>query len=290
MIEFTQMKKNTLRYFNLINKVWYFPLVLTLGLFLFTIFQINGSSMGIYHNILYNGQKDPNVILGSPRAIRSDEFVVNTQMSISQYNNHFKQLNPSVGNGENVSVILDAPYKDWSELFKPHNLPFFVLPFGMAFAMKWWLMAYFFLLSCYFFILIFLPKKYLLASLLSIAFFFSPFIQWWYQFLTLGSIYYSLFICILFVYLINSKNKLTTILTSIGIGYLLVCFALIFYPPFQIPCLFAVAIFCLGYLLQKFDFKQNKLLLKKLFYLFLSFLISLILVIGVFHVSIISQL
>ena len=74
-----------------------------------------------------------------------------------------------------MSMAIDVPYKDWSELFKPHNLVFFVLPFDNAFAFKWWVMSYLLLLSCYFFILALLPKKKFLAVTISLALLFSPF-------------------------------------------------------------------------------------------------------------------
>src|SRR3546814_4076929 len=59
---------------------------------------------------------------------------------------------------------------------------FLLLPFGYAFAFKWWLMGFLLILSCYFFALALMPKRQGFAVGLSLALFFSPFVQWWYQY------------------------------------------------------------------------------------------------------------
>src|SRR2546428_9953599 len=114
----------------LIKSVWLFPVVLTFVLILLTTLGINGSSIGVY-NTYFNGNnaKDPAHIRGNSRSLRSDEWIVQTQMSIAQSNNTFERHNPNIGNGQDMSIIIDAPYKEWSEAFKPHNWAFFILPF-----------------------------------------------------------------------------------------------------------------------------------------------------------------
>ncbi len=119
-----EAKSHKKRYSKLINSVWIFPAILTLLLIVFTVFKISGSSIGIYQNYFYPGQKDNNLIAGTPQSIRSDEFLNNTQMTIAQSKNHFAQINKNLGYGENMSLVEDSPYKSWSELFKPHNSAF----------------------------------------------------------------------------------------------------------------------------------------------------------------------
>ena len=247
------------------NSIWFFPATLTVLLVIMTAFKISGSSIGVYYPYFYgNKTKDPSLLLNRPRTIRSDEWLTNTQLTIAQKNDGYKKVNQNVGNGENTSIILDVPNKDWSTFFKPQNLVFFVLPFEYAFALKWWLMGYLLILSCYFFMLFLMPRRRLLAALVGLGLFFSPFIQWWYQYITLAPIYYSLFTSLAFMALVRTKNKKTILLLGLAITYLLVCFALVQYPPFQIACALAAVFFLIGYLLEQKHTINKKDLLPKI--------------------------
>jgi hypothetical protein len=271
------------RLIGLVHSVWFFPLILTIALLVATVLRINGSSLGEYYSYFNGGLKNPNLLLDIPRPIRSDEFVVNTQMTIAQKNDNFARINKNIGNGEDMSMVIDAPYKDWSELFKPHNLVFFVLPFDNAFAFKWWVMGYLLVLSCYFFILALLPKKKFLAVTISLALLFSPFVQWWYQYITLGPIYYSLFIATAVIYLLRAKGKLRSWLWGLLIAYLTVCFALVLYPPFQIACALAVGAFLVGYILEQLYSFPVKELLKKIVILVAAGFVAGIVVLAFFE-------
>src|SRR5258708_6734142 len=164
----TAKKKNVL--LAITKSIWLFPIICTVVILLLTAFKISGSSIGVYNNILYGpSHKDSNLLLNKPREIRSDEWVWNSQMIMAQASNHFNRINPYIGHGQDMSVIIDVPYKDWSAVFRPQNLVFFALPFQYAFALKWWIMAYLLVLSCYFFVLFFFPKKRLMAAAISLA-------------------------------------------------------------------------------------------------------------------------
>ncbi|HSW85276.1 MAG TPA: hypothetical protein VLF79_01515 [Candidatus Saccharimonadales bacterium] len=190
------------------------------------------------------------MITGIPRTIRSDEWLSNTQIEIAQKNAGYPKVNHNIGNGEDTSLILDVPYKDWSILFKPHNLVFFVLPFDHAFAFKWWLLGYLLIISIYFFCLYLIPKRRIFASIVALTVFFSPFVQWWYQYITLASIYYTIFLLLTFMHFLKSRNKKNSMLLALLMTYLLVCFALIQYPAFQIPCIVVALFFVVGYIFE----------------------------------------
>ncbi|MFF4881157.1 hypothetical protein [Micromonospora sp. NPDC000668] len=235
-----------------VRGIWFFPALLAVLLTLLTVLQISGSSMGVYQSMLYGSQPDANLLLNEPQLIRSDEWIVNTQLTIAQDAAGYPRINPNIGQGADVSVVVDVPYKEWSTAFKPHNLAFLVLPLDYAFALKWWLIALLLILSGYCFVLVLIPGQYWLAAGLSLTLFFSPFVQWWYQYNTLAPLYYALFIATVFVLLLRSKRLLTTIAWAVLLAYLLTCFALILYPPFQIPCALALAIFCVGHLVERY--------------------------------------
>lgn len=243
-----------MRLFNAFKKsVWIFPSIVFVIFFLLVIFKINGSSIGVYHDMLSSpGTRDNALIAGKPLPIRSDEWIVTTQMIIGQKATNYQSTNQNIGQGENANIMLDVPTRNWSQIFRPHNWAFLVMPFDNAFAYRWWFPAIILMLATYFLALKFLPKQRLLATFIAISFFFSGFIQWWYIGSTLNCLAYPLLICIFYVSLLKSQKRLHRVLYSFGIFYSLVAFAIILYPPFQIPAVLATIAFLIGYTLQEY--------------------------------------
>jgi len=260
---------------KLSKSIWLFPVLCTIVLLLLTAFKISGSSIGIYNDMLYGpGHKDNHLLLNKPRSIRSDEWVWNSQMIMAQANNRFDRINPNLGRGQDMSLIIDVPYKDWSAIFRPQNLVFFILPFQNAFAFKWWMMAFLLVIGCYFFVLYLLPKRRLIAASISLALLFSPFIQWWYQYITLAPIYYSFFALTVFMYFLKAKTRKREILLALLLAYLLVCFVLVLYPPFQIACGLTALAFAIGHLINERRELQKNDLLNRLCYFLGSFIVA----------------
>lgn len=244
---------------NLSKSIWFFPAIGLIALLILTSLKISGTSIGDYYPQFYGAAKDPGLIAGAPRSIRSDEWEFETLMAAAQKKSGFPRVNPNIGNGQNMEVVVDAPYKNWTIIFKPHNLSYFILPFDYAFAFKWWLMAYLVVLGCYFLILKLLPRQHLLAALLSIGFFLSPFIQWWYRPVTLVTIYGSFFIILAFMNLWESEGSRLKVFWSAATGYLLANFAAVLYPPFQIPCALVVGGFLAGHALEQGYLKREQI-------------------------------
>lgn len=270
-----------------LKSVWFFPALLTIVFVILVASGIHGSSIGNYYKIFSGGAKDHDLIANHPREVRTDEWIVNTPLVISQEKNNYNSVNPDVGSGEDVAIIGDVPYLDWSIIFKPHNLAFFVLPFDNAFSFRWWLMAYLLILSAYFFVYLFLPAKFsrkiLVSTLLSLALFFSPFIQWWYVTGTIAPIAFSLFGLSAVLLLLRAQKTSHIALLGVFIMYIAVCFCLILYPPFQIPCGLVLAAITLGLFLE--HKKQGiPLLRQKIIILIVSLLLALT-IIGVFFLQ-----
>ena len=181
---------STWRRFLWERRGWLFPgLVISLLIGL-SVMQLSGSSVGVYDSFF--GRSTPDLVNGQPRTVRSDEWMVTTPLTAAQQAEQFPTTNQDIGEGQDMSLVVDVPYADWSSLFKPQNWAFFWLPLDMAFAFKWWSLAALLLLAVYSFVLFFAPQRYLLAALISLAFLFSPFIQWWYQSITVLPIAYGL--------------------------------------------------------------------------------------------------
>lgn len=229
------------------KSIWFFPAVLFIVVIFLSSLQLNGSSMGMYHNIFYGStSKDPNLIANQPRAIRSDEWLVTTQLSLAQTQDKFNDVNPNIGDGEDMSVMTDTPNTSFLQLFKPQNFGYFFLPTGTAFSLKWWLPVYLLVMSVYFFMLTLVPRKKLLAILASLCFTASPFIVWWGQYSTL---YTALFMTIVVIKMLHSASIRKSLLWGMLLSYLTTSFIVILYPPFQIPCALVLLSFLIGYYL-----------------------------------------
>lgn len=251
--------KNTGATQKIMASAWLFPAVCLIGLLGLTSLKISGTSSGSYYKLLYGQTShDPNLLAGVSRPIRSDEWEWQTPMLAAQAKAGFPKINQNIGQGQDMAVIVDAPYKDWTTVFKPQNWAFFGLPFAYAQAFKWWLFGVLVVVSCYFFVLLLMPGKRLLATLLALGFFFSPFIQWWYQTITLAPIFYSFLMIIAVVRLWESKSLRTRLLWSLALAYFIVSFVIVLYPPFQIPCALAAAAFLVGYFIEKGYLKLNR--------------------------------
>lgn len=265
-MSYNEMKLNIKTVWQLLSKhkAYIYPAALIVLLILLTILKISGSSIGVYHSYLYgNDTRDSNLLYGKPQPVRSDEWLVATQLTIAQEKNNFNVINPNYIDDKNLSLIIDVPYLDWSSGFKPHNLSFFFLPMENAFAFKWWVMLFALMISVYMFSLRILPGRVGAAILFSLVFSLSPFLLWWYQLATTLMVAYGFFIMIIVMNLIDQRRiRLSSSKEPLSISwsrglygllltYLLCCFALVLYPPFQIPLVIIISFFLLGYLLDK---------------------------------------
>jgi hypothetical protein len=234
------------------DRNWLFPAALFVVVILLSTFRISGSSVGSFHLDLYGANvPDKNLLYGQPLSVRSDEWLVSTPYTVSQSRFGYPQTNPTIGQGMDAAVLLDLPNKDWSELFKPQNWSFFVMPLEQAFAFRWWFIGWLMITSSYFVVLLLLPGRRLLAASLSLGLFFTPFIQWWYQTMTLAPVYYSFFAILTFWYILRATSVRQKFALSAAFGYVLSCFALVLYPPFQVPCALAAIAVCAGMLFEQ---------------------------------------
>ncbi len=254
------------------HKALLFPVVLFCFFLILTSYRVSGTSIGVYHSYLYGrDSKDSALVFGRPQTIRSDEWLVNTQLEMAQEKNGFNQINPNINGGRDMSIITDTPYRGWSAVFKPQNFAFFVLPFEFAFAFKWWLLIFSLLVSSYYFSLKIFPNKILPAAFASLIISFSPFVSWWYQTGTIAPLFYGFLILLVSMSIVDNtpltvfhrqaSSMLSCAIKILTLAYLLISFALLLYPPFQIPVAFVVAFYMLGYIAEKLQTQPKKQLL-----------------------------
>ena len=262
-----------------------FPSIVV-GLFLLlAALGISGSSMGSFDRFIIGDT--PGVVAGTARAIRSDEWLWQTQETLIQSKDNFPAVNDKIGLGEDMSMILDVPFRNVYTVFKPQNLFFFVLPFGTAFAAKWWFIAAVLALGFYFLMDSLFPNRKLIISLGAVLLLFNPFVQWWYQSITLLSIGWAMWAAYFAIKLFSDNKSVKRLaLYGLGLAYVLVCFILLLYPPFQIPVAYVAGALVAGYLYHRYAIRKKSLAAdKKGWLVLLASLILAAAISGVFYES-----
>lgn len=230
------------------RKYYIYPIIVLLSVILLSFLNIHGSSIGIYNEKLFSNNEEIALLFGRYRAIRSDEYLVGTPMLISQELNNTPLINQDMGEGNN-SGMSDFPSNSFFSLFKPQSWIFFISnDLEFSFSFHWWIRFALLLISTYLLILELTKKHLLLAITGSLLFFFTPFIQWWLITSVLYSISFGIFF---FLRLIKERNWKKQILYGLGLTYWIISFALILYPPFQIPLMYVAIFLGIGVLLER---------------------------------------
>jgi hypothetical protein len=226
-----------------------FPAAVLIVLVVLVALGISGSSTGVAHSWFETG-KDHSLIALKPQLIRSDEWIVQTVYTVSQVQEGLPRENAALPGGVDMSILYEAPYKDWSAAFRPHNLGFFFLPFDQAFALKWWLPAAALAIACSLLLTTLWPRRPGAAALVSLAFFFAPFFQWWYLPQTLWPAAWALLVMAATIWITSGRSRVVRWSWAAGTGYVTVTTALGLYAPFLIPALYVAGIFALGWVLR----------------------------------------
>ena len=213
-------------------------------LMLLTITTINGTSAGWLYSKFFTGT-DPRLLAGQPRLIRSDEWLVQTPLTLSQVQQGLPRLSHIFPGGIDVSVLWNVPYREWSTLFRPQMWAFFVLPPDHAFAFMWWLPAIVLSAAAYA-LLTTLWRRPVAALAGSLAFVFSGFFQWWYQAITLWPVAFALVTATCSIWMLRNVSRWTRGLLAVLAAYTAIVAIVSQYPAFLVPCALAGAAFCLG--------------------------------------------
>lgn len=231
-----------------IDRAWIFPAVVLALLVLLTVAGVNGSSLGELSGIPGG---DSSVIAGNPRSVRSDEYYVRTPIVAGQAQRGFPSRT-ELGVGEHdLTVLVDLPTRDWAMLFRPHQWAYGVLSLDRAFAFEWWSLSAVLLLGTYGFLLV-LTRRWTWSTVGAVAFWASPFFHWWYLTLSLAVAGYALagFALLLASFRDDLGPRRRWLLVGAA-AYVLSCFALTFYPPFQVPLVIVVAAASVGFAVQQ---------------------------------------
>jgi hypothetical protein len=210
-----------------------------------TALGISGTSTGSYWALFGSGA-DPALLLGAPRGIRSDEWLVQTSWVISQVQQGFPLLNQTFPGGMDSTVQNDLPSWDWSTLFRPHVWGYLLLPLDQGMAVRWWLPALALITSTYVFVVTVLPKRPVTAAMLAVGLLYSPIFQWWFLPTTLWPVALAFTAMTALVWAFKTRRLWVNIAWAALTGYFAVATAMSIYVPYMIPALYVIVFFAVG--------------------------------------------
>lgn len=201
-------------------------------------FKMNGSSMGCWQVFL--GDAPTGVLLGGPRAFRSDEWGTLTPLCFRQQYNAlgaYNRYSQTIGlvRTDNL-IVYGQPAWDILTLFRPFYWGY--LFFGSERGLSWFWCARLLVLFLSWFELGMLisdgQKK--LSVLLSVCVSMAPFVQWWFAINGLVEmLIYGAFFVLGSNYLVSHAFHPKKIAVAVGMAVCAVGYVLTFYPTWMVP-------------------------------------------------------
>jgi hypothetical protein len=237
------------------KKTKLFLLILLTTYFALSLLKVHTSSIANW-DVVFGRPVPQSVLLGNPRSIRMDEWMISTPAILSQYALGMPVRNETLGGGT-TPLVWGLPVKDVSAILRPVLWSYFIFDVERAFAFAWNFNIFIFLISTFLTLMLLTRNRFSLSVCGAFFIFFSGAVQWWSYsiadyMLYLNGIFISL------IYIIYSKKRWPLILA--GITLLLSAHGFIFnlYPPFQVPLAYLYLLIFVGYLLKQKDLPSIK--------------------------------
>lgn len=215
------------------------------------------------------GQTATGTWLGSPRGIRSDEWMVYTPYMQIAVENSFQRINALSPYQEDLRTFQALPLLDWALLFKPYHWGFFVAAPAYGYSFYFFFMATAFLAGWALFVRK-LGLSVWIAVPVAVSLYFSQYVQvWW----TTNAGAFSLAPWVALAWMYSGHRLLRIALTAYAItAWMLACA----YPPF----LYSIALAIGGLIIA---FRREAISLRSLYDATIAGSIAIALFIGYFH-------
>ncbi|PRR83053.1 DUF7657 domain-containing protein [Clostridium vincentii] len=265
------------KYLNILNihRIRYY--ILAIIFIILVLFKIQGSSIGIWDDYYkdYGGQEIKTVYAGVPRDVRSDEWLVQTPIYLSQVTGEgtLSRINPNIrSDGQDIVVSAYSPALDITNIGKPFNWGFFFLDKERGLSWYWNLKLLGLFILSYEMALILGKRNKSIAVIGAMLITFASASQWWFSSIVDLIIFSQALVVSIYYYLRTSNVKLKIVNTLLfiiaGIG-----FVISLYPPIQVPLGYLTLIFLVFIVLKnKHKIKRKDITI---------FLISVILIFAV---------
>ncbi len=212
-------------------------------LFLFVVsvaWELNGSSVGMWSNLLSEKTAPAGLLFSTPKRVRGDEWTVWTPAMLSQAQQTppFPIENTSLGAGK-TPLIMSVPVAYYTTLFRPQLWGFFVFNFARGFSFYWCAKVFGLLFATGWCLRQIGLRSAGLTVFGAIWIFFSSFTQWWFSSpAMLPEMIASWAICLgCAARLLRPLTRGQTTAALAGFVFFAINFVLCLYPPYQIPLL-----------------------------------------------------
>jgi len=179
------------------------------------------------------GVRDTGIVLGEPRAVRTDEWAILTPLIQATVNNGRQRTNATSFYREDLRMPLALPVADWGLAFKPDQwlYPFFNAAYAYSFQHAVYIVAFLAGYALFFRRAGIGPAT---AALLSGALFFTAYVQFWWTTFAPDLAYFS--------WLLVTLSISRPVLRAVAFFWVAVVWLLgYFYPPIFIPLAVAAA-------------------------------------------------
>ena len=156
---------------------------LLLALFLIFVvalsFRLHGWSLSAWHYFL-DGAPLKEVIVGEPKAIRSDDWCLDLPLIFAQtaHRPSFPIINTNIGEGQHMLAPIKVPSRNFITLFRPTTWGFFVgNDFGLSW--MWWTLEIGIFYSFFLVFLLITRNQFWLSFWAACAFIYAPYFQFW---------------------------------------------------------------------------------------------------------------
>lgn len=177
-------------------------------------------------------------IWGTPKPIRSDEWLVFTPLAISQANHSpvFPVINKNIGEeGQNMLVIgfTGMPVNHISAFAKPATWGFHLFDLRRALAWYWWFPIFGCLFALWSVFGLISPNHWRIGFLLSLSFCASAYVTAW-SYWPAYAVFFPSLMLYLSIAILHNRNTVALFVLAIALGLSSAGFVLFLYPPWQI--------------------------------------------------------
>lgn len=203
------------------------------------LLEISGSSLALWGPNLgeqpFNG-----TLFGLPRTIRSDEWLVFTPFSLAQGVTGNEAISSVIrGGGTDVTMVYAQPSWSLATAFRPFLWGYLVLGTARGLSFFWCARALALVLVTYDCMTLLCDGRRRLAAYASLLVAFAPLVEWWFAVNGTAELFvFGQGLVLSLHYLLRAPSTARRWAWSALLGWLLGCYALIFYPAWQVPLVY----------------------------------------------------
>lgn len=201
---------------------------------LFVTFKLNQSSIGLWDKIYGEPSSELFSRIGSPKNIRSDEWITQTPWLLNQVQRGMMVENKNIG-GAQSAFMAATPVRHQLMLFQPKFWGFLFLDLERGFSWIWAYKAFGLFISFYLLFLLLTGGDGLISASGALWVYGSSFVQWWYSSHLPEQLIGFALAVLGAIYLLQAEKVRSKLFGGVLVAFSIVNLLLHVYPPFLVP-------------------------------------------------------